>query len=217
MTKIFMEKKCMTAETSTFREVIDPSTGKNKYILTTKIVPFGKISRNGVMYNKESILKTRHMIKQIPVMFNHVLEGANTMSRGEWEETWVEADGLHGRARIYDTQYNIDLIEYLQSATSPKVSLQIQGNAEQQKDPNGNYYKEAEVTDWLEISIVNCPGFMEAAGTIESFMCEAFDNNKNTKELGKFFESINTVREKLLNENDDMIDSKSTTETVDTK
>ena len=73
-------------------------------------------------------------------MYNHVIEGSNVMPRGEWTQTWTDSEGMHGKAEVYDVDYNKDLIEYLQHASSPRVSLQITGDAEQVKDEDGKYY-----------------------------------------------------------------------------
>ena len=182
MSKVIITEKWMNAEKASFKESSNPLTGKRELILESLIVPFNKISRNGVLYGKESIERTHKMLEGRPLMFNHVIEGVNAMPRGEWISTWTDAEGMKGRARVFDTDYNKDLIEYLQNASSPRVSLQITGDAEQKKNKEGNYYKQANINDWLEASIVPVPGFDAAKSSFAVAMTEAFGNNEEIVE-----------------------------------
>jgi len=182
MNHVKLIEKWMDAEATSFTEKTNPSTGKREYILEATIVPFNKVSRNGVLYNKGSIERTHKMLEGKPLMFNHVTDGANVMPRGEWVETWIENDCMKGKAKVYDTAYNKDLIEYLTNASSPRVSLQVTGGAEQKKTDDGKYFKEADIEDWLEASIVNVPGFDLAKSSFAVAMAEAFNNNEKDKE-----------------------------------
>lgn len=205
MTKqIRIAEKWIDVQKAAFTEYVDDD-GKKQYILSATIVPFGEISRNGVMYNKESVENTHKDLIGKPVMFNHVTQGAKVYPRGEWTETWIEKDGMHGTAKIYDTKYNEDLIEYLKAATEPKVSLQITGGATQKKNEStGKYYKEANVEDWIEASIVNTPGFMNAKASFAVAMSEAFSNDdedgvdsEEPSEEESFYSQLNSIRENL--------------------
>jgi hypothetical protein len=149
------------------------SFGKDKnddYIMTAKIVPFGIISRNGVMYDKESVINTHKNLIGKPVLFNHKKDEDNTPPRGEWFDTEIRSDGMYGKAKIFNTTYNQNLIEYLLKAKNATVSLEIFGKAEKRIDEEtGIQYNVAFIKEWLESSIVNLPGFNEAK--VLSFEC----------------------------------------------
>jgi hypothetical protein len=149
------------------------SFGKNQnddYIMTAKIVPFGIISRNGVMYDKESVIKNHKGLVGKPVLFNHKKDEDNTPPRGEWIGTEIRSDGMYGTAKIFNTTYNQNLIEYLLKAKNATVSLEIFGKAEKRIDEEtGIQYNVAFIKEWLESSIVNLPGFNEAK--VLSFEC----------------------------------------------
>lgn len=201
MSKITIKEKWMTAEVSNFKESKNPLTGKREFVLESLIVPFNKISRNGVMYGKESIERTHKMLEGKPLMFNHVVEGADAMPRGEWIKTWIGPEGMYAQAKVFDTNYNSSLIEYLQNASEPRVSLQITGDAEQKKNETGHYYKHAEVSDWLEASIVPIPGFDDAKSSFKTALAEAFSDSEEDEddievedEDDSFFEQLNNIR-----------------------
>jgi len=178
MTQINIKEKWINAEVASFKETINPNTGKKEFFLETIVVPFNKISRNGVKYNESSVVGTHKQVIGRPLMHNHVLEGKDTLPRGEWVDAWVTSEAMHARAIIYPTAYNNEYLEYLSNATSPRVSLQITGDAEQKKNSEGKYYQEAKVIDWLEISTVNVAGFDEAKASFAIAMTEAFNGNK---------------------------------------
>lgn len=193
MTTITLNEKWIDAENASFKESIDPTTGRKTYSLTTMVIPFGKISRNGIMYNKESIMKTMDQIKGKNLHHNHITDGAKTLSRGEWMEFWVADDGLYAKSKVYDTTYNRDYIEWLKSASNIKVSLNVTGDAKQMKDSNNKYYQEAYIKNWREISTVNIPGFVDAEATFAVAMMEKFKSIDNT-----FIENVQKIIDKYV-------------------
>ena len=182
MNEVIINKKWMEASSATFTEAKD-NKGKRTLILETMIVPFGETSRNGVLYNKESIIKTHKKLEGKTLNHNHVTTGANVLPRGKWIETSIGEDGMYGRAEVFDTAYNKDYIEWLQADSSPRVSLQIGGSAKQFKEKvTGKWKKEAFINDWYESSTVNLPGFNNAKGSFAVAMAEAFDGEENMEE-----------------------------------
>lgn len=165
----FKEKWINAQEAKVLVEKIQDK--KERYI-EAKILPFGQISRNGVMYSKESALKTHQQLVGKPLMHNHEINGRENFPRGKWVEANIKEDGLYGKAKVYDTSYNKEYIEWLEAEESPQVSLQITGDAESCKTKEGKYYQNANIQDWLEISTVNCPGFLDAKGNFEAIMSE---------------------------------------------
>lgn len=197
---VHLNEKWIEAQNASFFEVEGKDKEKRLYLEAT-IIPFGKVSRNGVLYNRESIEKTHKMLEGKPLMFNHVTKGNDVFPRGEWEETWLEKGGMKGKARVYNAKYNSDLIEYLREATAPKVSLQVTGGASQRKEEKtGEYYREAFIDDWLEASIVNVPGFIDASANFASAMAEAFGDDPEEEEEGD-----NSISESQMSEIDMLV------------
>ena len=162
-----------TISKNIFAEAVNTKKQNKDYTMTAKIVPFGKISKNGVMYKKESVINTCKKLIGKPVLFNH--KSDEGLPRGEWISSEIKDDGLYGTAKIYNTEYNKDLIEYLSHASNPNVSLKIIGDAVKKFDEaTGKQYSIATITDWLEASIVNIPGFEEAKVlSFEYFIAES--------------------------------------------
>jgi hypothetical protein len=158
------------------------------------IVPFGKISRNGVMYDRESIERTASQIVGKPIMYNHETEG-DVLPRGEWKSYEIKEDGLYGQGVIYNTDYNKDLIEYLNAAENAHVSLQVLGDAERKKEATtGEDYSLATIKNWLEISIVPVEGFEQAkVNSFEYFIAESFKAKKEIIVNTSNKEDINTT------------------------
>lgn len=186
-------------DTSIYSESVKSKKDGEDYTMTAKIVPFGKISRNNVMYDKESVCNTHTKLVGKPVLYNHKVDGG--LPRGEWVSTEIKEDGMYGTAKIYNTDYNKDLIEYLSHASSPTVSLEVVGDAEKKiSEQTGKQYGLAKVRDWLEASIVNVPGFEEAK--ISNFECyiaeslglgiQSIDNNGGipVSEFKEIFEKL---------------------------
>jgi len=200
--QVTINKKWMEAYSATFTEEKDENGNRELY-LTTRIVPFNEISRNGVRYNTESVKKTHKLLEGKTLNHNHITTGANVLPRGKWIETWIkEGDGMWGKAKVFDTKYNEDYIEWLQADESPRVSLQISGSAKQFKEENtGKWRREAIITDWLESSTVNLPGFDNASGSFAVAMAEAFEEenyeeDNMTDNEKEFFEKLNSIKEK---------------------
>lgn len=159
----------------------NPATGKRKICITARIVPFGKVSRNGIMYNRQTIEKTYNQIPGLNLHHNHITDGERTLPRGEWIEAWIQDDGLYGKAEVYETTYNKDYIEWLTSAKNVKVSLQVNGDAQSRRGETGNRYQEAYIKGWKEISTVNIPGFIDAEAQF-AVMAEKLQQENNFEE-----------------------------------
>ena len=177
-----------------FSEKINVSKGKDDdYIMSARILPFGEISRNNVMYDKASVENTYMNLVGKPVLYNHKKDG-ETPPRGEWVSVELKQDGLYGKAKIYNTTYNKDLIEYLSRSTAATVSLEIIGKADKRIDETtGRQYSLAFVRDWLESSVVSVPGFQEAKVlSFEYYIAESLGLGIQTTDGG------NIMDEKLI-------------------
>lgn len=174
--KVLLKDKWISCEFIEFAQ----SKTDDCYYLTTKIIPFAQISRNGVKYRRKEVIETMSQIKGLNLHHNHVSDGENVLPRGEWIDAWVDDDYLYGKAKVYNTQYNADYIDWLKSASNIKVSLRADGEVERKK-ANGNSYKEASIVNWKEISTVNIPGFMDATANFEMMAEKLLVENEEEK------------------------------------
>ena len=170
------------AEGTTFTEKLENK--KKKYYLITRILPKNKISRNKVKYNWATVERTIHQIAGIPLNHNHKFKEANDLPRGKWIRGWVEEDGAHGIAEVYDTEYNKDYIEWLKAAKDVTVSLNVSGNSQVMNSQEGAY-QEAFINDWREISTVNVPGFLDAKSSLEVILSESLKEEIIILEMDK--------------------------------
>lgn len=142
-----------------FSEQIDPHSGEGKYILQGLILPFGKISRNNVLYNKDSIMQTHKQLVGRPVMYNHKVDD-QLFPVGHFIESSLKEDGWHYRADIDPEEK--DLIRKLKRQDLRHVSIQvIGGKVIERQDDQGEFYTEAWISDVIEGSIVPAPGFLD--------------------------------------------------------
>jgi len=176
-----IKEKWINALDAQFKEEVSKDN-KKQYKLNALIVPFNKISRNGVLYSKESIEKTYKQVEGLKLHHNHEIDGASNFPRGKWTEAWLSDDGMHAVAEIFDTEYNKDYIEWLKADNNPQVSLQITGSASSEKTEDGKYMQVANIESWLEISSVNVPGFLQAQGSFESVLSEALKQKEEDEE-----------------------------------
>lgn len=173
-------------------EFCESVNGSSEYILRALIIPFGKVSRNGILYNRDSISSTMNQLIGLNLHHNHIFNGSSVFPRGEWFEVWEDEDGLHGSARVYDVSYNNEYLEWLRSASNIKVSLQVTGDAKQRRNDMGEYYQEAYIKNWREISTVNIPGFIDASASFSACMAECFSAES------AFYEQLNSMFERYL-------------------
>jgi len=111
-------------------------------------LPFEKRSRNGVIYEKESVKKAASTLEGCPVLFNHNEDN----SIGHITSTEIRDDGLY-----YEADLNPELreVESLERGDIPHVSIQAMIEETEATDTRG----EVAVTEFLEMSAVTIPGF----------------------------------------------------------
>jgi hypothetical protein len=170
MKTVFNDNWLIASETVFTESCKDNS--KKEYFLVSKIVPKNQISRNKVKYNWDSVLKTMNQIPGLTLNHNHKFQEAKDIPRGEWVRAYVEGDWLCGIAKVYDTEYNKEYIEWLKSATNINVSLNVHGEAQVIREGISSY-QEAIINSWKEISTVNAPGFLDAKSSLETVLSES--------------------------------------------
>lgn len=157
----------------TFREQVDPTTGAKRFILKGLMLPFGKVSRNNVLYNKESIQERHKELINRPLMYNHKVED-NSLPKGHFINSYCKEDGWYYEADVDPAEK--DLIRKLERGDLRHVSIQlIGGRVEERYDQNsGRSFTEAFVSDIIEGSIVPAPGFLDTTAAF----AEAFSSSK---------------------------------------
>ena len=170
-------------------------------IIRGLMLPKGKISRNKVMYEWESI-KTHHSeLINKPVMYNHQIEGKIPPAgrytdsvclegcpdkKSKWYEVWIKTAEANNNKEVPGWYYEADLNpdnEYTKSVIRGDlrhVSIQLfSDKAIEKEDAQGGHYTLAWVKNILEGSLVPVPGFIET--TIELALTEAFNKQRTEK------------------------------------
>lgn len=166
-----------------FIEKIDPKTGEKKYILRGLMLPFGKISRNNVLYNKESIIEHHKQLIGRPVMYNHKIEG-DELPMGHYISSYIveTADEEHPLPGWY-YEADIDphetkIIRKLNRGDLRHTSIQLVGDRVEERMGDDGAYSEAYVSDIIEASLVPAPGFLDTT----ALFSEAFNKKKIIRE-----------------------------------
>ena len=146
-----------------FREEVNPNTGERKYIMRGMMLPFGKISRNNVLYNKESIMDKHESLKGRPVMYNHKIDDGS-LPIGHFTNSIIKEDGWYYEADIDPAE--TDVIRKLDRGDLRHVSIQLIGGKVMEKmTDDGKNYTEAYVSDIIEGSVVPAPGFLDTTAS----------------------------------------------------
>lgn len=146
-----------------FSEKIDPKTGIKTLILTGLMLPFDVISRNNVLYNKESVVEKHKSLIGRPVMYNHKVDG-EMLPKGHFVDSYVTEEGWMYKADIDPEEK--DLIRKLERGDLRHVSIQlIGGKVEEKVNDENRTYTEAWVSDIIEGSIVPAPGFLDTTAS----------------------------------------------------
>ena len=196
--KIISSQGFIEADITSFKESVDENTKKRKYVVEAKVIPYGSVSRNKCLYTEASAIGTMGQINGLPMMIDHVIDGPGVRRVGEWSEAYsVPGDGLYVKGFVYDLPSTQDIIGFLEQASCPKVSLQVQGNAvEKFNDSDGSSYREVSITEWLEISLIlGVSGFRNAdVKSFETVLAEKFSSLE---------ESVSGVEEDSVDEDED--------------
>lgn len=159
----------------TFEEKKNPETGEARYILSGLLLPFNKISRNNVLYNRESCIEKHKDLIGRPLMYNHKVDGEQ-YPKGHFIDSWIEDDGWHYKADLDPAE--VDFIRKLERKDLRHVSIQLLGGrvVERMESGTNRTYTEAWVNDVIEASVVPAPGFLDTT----SKFAECLGMNCNT-------------------------------------
>lgn len=127
--------------------------------ITGLALPFGKRSRNGLVYNRESVMETVEQWRGLPILFNH----DENKPIGHVVEAEVREDGLYYKGDIDPAEE--DMVRKIKRGDIRFVSIQaIVDRA--REDMEGDVI----VKEWLELSVCTIPGFPETSIEIEKFI-----------------------------------------------
>jgi hypothetical protein len=152
------------------------------------LMPKDEVSRNGVLYDWDSVKKKAKEFEGLTVNYNHIIDD-DKKPIGKILKTWVkEKEDDEGCAGLYYEAQIDDESEYASSIKKGylnKVSLQVTADAQKsEEDENGERYTRAFIGSPLEVSVVKVPGFNQT--TMEVALAEAFrQKNKNNRSEDK--------------------------------
>jgi len=171
------------------KESITIKNEKPKTILSRGLLlPKDKVSRNGMLYDWESIKHIHGKLINKSVMYNHEIEGDSLpmghytdtiilekepAADSKWFKPWQEAKELNNNKDAIGWYYEMDLdadderSHKVLRGDLNKVSIQVMApDQKRESDAQGNQYSRAYPTDLLEASIVNTPGFIDTTMTV---------------------------------------------------
>lgn len=150
----------------------------NKFIVEALILPWEKVSRNGNKYVRSSFTERLAEWEGIPVMYNHIVEGAD-LPYGKILNVWDSDEGLMAKLDLDPEETKF--INKIEKGYLNKVSVHIlPEKVIERNGVNEVYYKSP-----VELSFVPSPGFME---TKMQFFAESLKNDP--EKLNKFIELL---------------------------
>jgi len=191
MTQVtFNEKIWIPSEDKfVFGESKNPRSGKKQYILRGLMLPFETVSRNRVLYNKESIESKSDQLIGRPLMYNHKVDGDSDFPYGHFTNSVCMTEAQLGWEKVFTVPgwyYEADVdpeekkvIRKLERGDLRHVSIQLLGDRVEEKfDSVGNDYVEAFVGDIIEGSLVPAPGFLDTTTIFAEKLGKNFSEKK---------------------------------------
>lgn len=168
------------------RDTADAETGLNQQQQTSEglkieglALPFDKRSRNGVIYQKESVQEAAESLVGCSLLFNH--DEDNPI--GHIEDVEITDEGLKYYGDLNEERKEV---ESLKRGDIPHVSIQAMIEETGNTETNG----EVAVTEFLEMSAVTVPGFSstDVEASEETVMIEKLVTEQEAKK--KFSEQF---------------------------
>ena len=201
------------------------SENLNKGIVVKGVMmPEGEISRNGVMYDWESVTNRHKDLVDKPVMYNHVIDGEKAVSLGHYtdskimtvneimaDDTYkvltkkIEKLGYKGDKKLWVYEADLDpneekYINKIRRGDLQHVSIQLKPSSTEERVTGDDVgYTYAYVEDLIEGSVVSTPGFLQTCAV----MAEMFSENKlflnNTNNLNKNIIALSGQIKEVIN------------------
>lgn len=155
------------------REAVDEK-GEKKFLLDMNLIPFGKVSRNGILYNKEATLACLPTLVGRPLLDNHSDETPlrEAPPLGHFIKAWYDEteDMAKGTADLDPAE--VTIIHKIKRKDITHCSIQVLANRAVDREVNGVAFAEAYPDEFLEASLVKIEGFKQA--TLTNLIAEAF-------------------------------------------
>ena len=189
------------------------------------VMPEGEISRNGVLYEWDSVKQHSKELIDKPIMYNHVIEGTEAVSLGHYTDSKIMKVGdiqydpeykiltdkinklltqgkLKPEQEIWLYKANLDsseeyYINKIRRGDLQHVSIQLRASGTEEKFDvtNGNAYTKAYVGDIVECSIVPTPGFLATCAVL----AERYAKKSYTEKLVAKIAEMSNKMESLQN------------------
>ena len=156
-------------------------------------LPFDTVSRNGVLYRKESVIKAAETMVGRPMFFNHNIE---ELPIGQVEAFEVSSDGkgMNFKAILDNkTEREKAIVEKVRNGRINKVSIQCMYENVTFNDEDGTM--SVDVSEFLELSPVTIPGFDDTT----ALAVESYKQMSKVKKEAK----AKTKKEDAVSEQDD--------------
>ena len=162
-----------------FKESKDPVSGIKGFKIKGIMMPRAKVSRNGVLYEWNSVVKHAEQLKGRPLMYNHITD-TEVYPKGHFTNSWTDANNWYYEADVDPKE--TEFIHKLNRGDLKHVSIQlIGGSMEQKYNAEGQVYTEAVVGDIIEGSVVPTPGFLDTSIEV---LAESFKIKENAPTPG---------------------------------
>lgn len=173
------------------------SQDPKKVVIQGLLLPKDQVSRNGILYDWDSIKNTYQQLIGRPLMYNHIID-THMAPLGTVIDSWLieqESDGqLPGWYYKADLDPESEYTRKILRGDLNKVSIQLRAGeaVEESSADNSTRFQRAYVSDVLEMSVVPVPGFIDSS--IEIALAEAF---KVLRETGGMTTVNNPVATKM--------------------
>jgi len=156
-----MEKIGFYAETFNFREKEEGDSAKG-YIINGLALPFGKMSRNGVQYDKQAAIKAAPSMEGCPVCFNH----DENIVLGHVTKFYPDEKGPEGAGIYYEANLDPEEEYYLRKIKRKDIrKTSIQAFCKEELGPDSTLY----IQEFCENSLVTIPGFPQTTVSAQKF------------------------------------------------
>lgn len=187
----------------TLKESEHPTGKEKKFYVEGLAIPFNTVSSNGVLYTKESLIESIPQWIDLPVMYNHLIEG-NEYPVGKVVNMAVGningQEGLIYKAEI-DSQ-ETKLLNKVKNGYLNKVSIHILPSQIKKESE----YQVATVDRPLELSIVPVPGFRETNMAAYMEKIQTIKNNIGDVNMKTKKENSETPQEEIIEEKQEVHD-----------
>ena len=189
---IFKERVWQPVESFTLKEEFDGEGTSDGIIIEGIALDTSKPSRNGVLYDYNSVVRTHKILEGKPMLLNH---DDKRLPIGHVEKVWMDGPLMKYRGNLDPEEK--DLIRKIKRQDIHNVSIQtLVDDVTHEEDLTGKGYTRAMPNDWAELSVVTIPGFADTtvnmleALQLENVKTENLSSVSVKKKDEEFFERI---------------------------